>query len=137
MQWVIFIHQQIALGSILPKGIITPQSHLLEKDIIHYLKKDIIHRLPEKVIHHLLQGIVHLLPEKDINLLLLTDIHRKVENALCLPPINNKFYLNYKHEYEKRFCYFIGTHHDWFRLQEGSHFDPFNPLDSSNLFNCT
>jgi NifB/MoaA-like Fe-S oxidoreductase len=76
--------------------------HLPERDIRHHLEKDIAHHLhPVKVIHHHLEkDIAHLLPEKDIaHHLPEKDILRNkvrailpmVENALCLPPINNKF----------------------------------------------
>jgi hypothetical protein len=88
------------------------------------------HRPPprEREIHHPPQERdIHHHPEKDI--------HPMEENTLCPPPINNKFYLNYKHEYEKQFCCFIGTHHSLFRLQESSHFNPFNPLNPLNPFN--
>ena len=91
---IFFLHQQrIAIGNI-HRQLISIARHLPERDIARHLEKDIAHHLhPVKDIAHLLpeKDIAHLLPEKDILRNKVRAILPMVENALCLPPINNKF----------------------------------------------
>jgi hypothetical protein len=116
---IFFLHQQrIAVGNI-HRQLISIARHHLEKDIAHHLLPGMVirHHLEKDIAHHLHPGkVIHRHLAKDIIRNKVRAIHPLVGNALYLPPINNKFYLNYQHEYEKQFFHFFGLDYSFFGL---------------------